>query len=130
GPHLSTQEIEALLRVTGEDSTDFQQARRHLESCAMCRFDLLGIRVRLRKEAGDLPDPGQACPDEAEWPQIASGTTPGERAEAAVAHAASCDRCGARLAEWTELLQDGISDEEEAVIAALPSSSSKGQRQL
>ena len=64
---------------------------------------------------------GSNCPLESDWPNVAAGLMEGSKAEGLLSHAAGCDYCGPLLRRSLADLWDKVSDEEQALLAALPS---------
>ena len=71
-----------------------------------------------------------SCPDDATWMEIAAGVFPAERSGELLEHASGCARCARSLAESVRLLSTEQSEDEDAVIATLETSSPKVQRQI
>jgi CHAT domain-containing protein/cytochrome c-type biogenesis protein CcmH/NrfG len=80
---------------------------------------------------GDNETPGSpGCQPRAVWFDLCAGRHTGLDSLALLNHAAGCRNCGATLREVSNLLAEEPTEEEEAQLIALKTSSSAGQRRL
>lgn len=138
--HLGPEEIESLHGLLEEEETGpfsdaaTEQARRHVVSCPSCRERLRAHGETERRlgslRAADDTTPGASCPPAADWERVAAGTLPPSRAEELLEHSTTCDACSALLRRASELLSPDVSDEEDARIASLPTTSESVQKEL
>ena len=73
---------------------------------------------------------GDGCPPESHWQAIAGGQRSDNESEAGIEHAAHCQRCGAILKFWAEILSREETPEETTVLARLSSQSKAWQERM
>jgi len=137
-PHLSTEDIDLLLRSgTGDgpnlDAARLRGLRQHIGSCGACR-------QRLRQqEENELPlhdlkakaaATRDACPPRSGWYLVAAGLLPDAEARPKLIHAGLCAHCGPLLQQAIEDFSDELSPQEEKQIAALQSGRPHWQQEL
>ena len=139
--HLSTDEIDVILRSRISEANDSQQvtgvlaeAREHLASCATCR-SAMEMHLREEKRITSLRtilsvERGSECPPDIPWLQVAAGIVPRSLADKLVKHAAACDHCGPLLREALLDFEDELAPAEEMFLNQLESNNSEWQRQL
>jgi CHAT domain-containing protein len=71
-----------------------------------------------------------SCPENVDWLSVAAGLLPPAQAFALIGHASRCSRCGWLLKAAADHLADEASSEEEAILAALESSSELWQDKM
>jgi hypothetical protein len=129
--HLTTEEI---ARLIGADRFAELPAERanHARACPVCGRIIAMYEEenkRLRSLAGGRRRaPGDDCPSVAEWARLAAGLLEGPRREELLAHASTCDGCGAALRAVVEDFEDDMSEAESKTLEALPSSQPEWQR--
>jgi tetratricopeptide (TPR) repeat protein len=66
--------------------------------------------------------PASECPENVDWDAVVAGQLPEAEAMALLKHAAGCSRCGTLLRNATQFSSGDATPEEEAMLAAMPSS--------
>jgi len=140
--HLSNAQIENYGDRTsgaGPDADrEAEQVEVHLQDCSSCRSRLLDFQrthfalLANPKQPTDRsvnPAPTPDCPDEDDLRQLAAGLLPEAIGDKLTRHAATCDHCGPLLRTYTEDFSDDFSQEEQAILANLQSSSTAWQKQ-
>ena len=120
----------------------------HLADCDVCRERVLSAqRIRFtflavpemssgpnaRRPGSANPGglaPGPNCPDEDDLRSLAAGLFPPDQASKLVQHAAQCDHCGPLLRSYVADFSDEASDEDQAWLAKLKSSSANWQKKV
>jgi tetratricopeptide (TPR) repeat protein len=74
--------------------------------------------------------PGDGCPSVTEWARLAAGLLEGPRRDELLAHASTCDGCGAALRAVVEDFADDMTEAESQTLEALPSSQPEWQRSV
>ena len=136
--HVSPDEIELLLgSSTGSRQVDNDQLadiRLHLSECDECRVLVTDLETvagrRMKGMSNSQVRRGPDCPPEEQWPLLAAELLPSKDAAACAEHAANCDHCGRLLREAVEDCSEDHSPEEDALIANLTASQTRGRRQL
>ena len=128
--HLSIEEIEQLSYQKGPAESEI-----HVQNCLQCRSLLeryKAVDAKLEKliSAQIGARNSVTCPDDRVWFDVASGNLAEGESILAIQHAADCDVCGPRLRDATRIFEGQLSAEEEAILAALPSSHARTQRKL
>jgi hypothetical protein len=139
--HLSNAQIENYGdRTSGAEPDADREAElveAHLQDCSSCRSRLLDFQ---RAHFALLADPKQPtdhtvnpastpdCPSEDDLRQLAAGLLPEAVGDKLTRHAAICDHCGPLLRIYTEDFSDDFSQEEQAVLSSLQSSSAQWQK--
>ncbi len=139
--HLSNAQIENYGDRTsgaGPDADrEAEQVEAHLQGCSSCRSRVLDFqRTRFAlladpKQPTDRPvNPASSpdCPSEDDLRQLAAGLLPEAVGAKLTRHAATCDHCGPLLRIYTEDFSDDFSQEEQAVLSSLQSSSARWQK--
>jgi hypothetical protein len=138
--HLNSDQIDELLRsATGDkpgktaNQAHLADAQRHLKDCGDCQ-----TRMRAHEQANEqlaflkLDTPGvkgPMCPPDYVWLDIAAGIVD-QDGENDLSHAAQCDHCGSLLRQAKEDFAEELTQEEETIIANLPSSHTAWQGRL
>jgi hypothetical protein len=139
--HLSNAQIENYGNQTsgaGPDADrEAEQVEAHLQGCSSCRSRLLDFQrthfalLANPKQPTDHPvNPASTpdCPSEDDLRQLAAGLLPEAVGDKLTRHAATCDHCGPLLRIYTEDFSDDFSQEEQAVLSSLQSSSARWQK--
>jgi len=107
GKHIDNHQLNALVSAsdTGDASPRLspdaiRKAELHLRSCADCATKVSKYR-KLIAQLSNLPaantPPGDNCPDDIDWRDVATGLYPKPKATSLLLHAALCDHCGPQL---------------------------------
>ena len=148
--HLSDAQVEQYGNTVppAEPGHDDREIEAHLADCGICRERVLSAQ-RIRFTLLAVPEmssgpnarrPGSAnpagmasgpnCPDEDDLRNLAAGLLPPDQASRLVQHAAQCDNCGPLLRSYVADFSDEASDEDQALLAKLNSSSADWQKKL
>src|SRR5439155_20132849 len=104
----------------------------HARSCDICARIIAMHQEenrRLRGLAGGRrPAPGNGCPSLTEWSRLAAGLLEVPRREELLAHASTCDACGAALRDIVEDFADDMTEAESQTLETLPSAQPEWQR--
>ena len=129
--HLTTEEIAGLI---GSDRSRELSAERanHARSCDICGRIIAMHQEESRRlqglAGGRRKAPGDGCPSLTEWARLAAGLLEGPRREELLAHAGTCDACGAALRAVVEDFADDMTEAESQTLESLPSSQPEWQR--
>ena len=139
--HLSNAQIENYGDRTSGAAPDAdreaEQVEAHLQGCSSCRSRLLDFqRIHFAllanpKQPTDGPvNPASTpdCPSEDDLRQLAAGLLPEAVGDKLARHAATCHHCGPLLSIYTDDFSDDFSQEEQAVLSSLQSSSARWQK--
>jgi hypothetical protein len=138
--HLNSDQIDELLQ-SAPDSTPSQvgnrdhlkNAQRHLKNCVDCQTRMRAHEHAIEDLALLKPTTpgakGPICPPDYVWLDIAAGIFDRD-AENDLSHAAQCDHCGSLLRQAKEDFAEELTQEEETIIANLPSSHTAWQGRL
>lgn len=131
--HLTTEEIAGLIGSHRSRELSAERAN-HARSCDIC-----GRIIAMHQEesrwlqglaGGRRRAPGDGCPSVTEWARLAAGLLDGPRREELLAHASTCDACGAALRAVVEDFADDMTDAESQTLESLPSSQPEWQRSV
>ena len=129
--HLTTEEIAGLI---GSDQSLELSAERanHARSCDICGRIIAMHQEENRRlqglAGGKRKAPGDGCPSLTEWARLAAGLLEGPRREELLAHASTCDGCGAALRAVVEDFTGDMTEAESQTLESLPSSQPEWQR--
>jgi anti-sigma factor RsiW len=122
--HIDNDELNALVPWSAETGQELhglspeavREAERHTQSCVDCSKKVAKYRQLLGRfsnvaVSGAAP-PGDDCPKDIDWHEVAAGLWPESKARQLIMHAALCDHCGSLLRTATSLDQTPTPQEE------------------
>ena len=138
--HWNDEQVEEFLRLGPHEREESIAAGKthgnawaHLNSCDPCKSRLQTQERAMDRLAQLRPQvpgaPGQYCPPDSVWVEIASGAAP-EGVESHLSHAATCDHCGLLLHQSFADCAGELTPEEESMLVSLDSSSAQWQKKL
>ena len=128
--HLTEEEVERLSRiqgtiVLGDQSNPEDASGKHVSECPDCRSRLeqaIVVNSKLASLRFSVSrSPGEFCPSNDEWRNLASGLGTERRSRDMIEHAANCDHCGPLLNEAMAIFSDESSFEEQDLLGRLES---------
>jgi CHAT domain-containing protein/cytochrome c-type biogenesis protein CcmH/NrfG len=132
--HLNPQEFELLLFGAVDSNPDegaATEAQKHLGECSVCQSmaekyrraeeALKSLQDQYNSSRRENTEPGSSigCPDDETWFRLAAGLIKKDELSHYIAHASTCDRCGALLRNAMEVMSEKVTSEEQELLASM-----------